>query len=58
MGYPGYANAAIAEIGSTNVIPNMFKEAATGEAKLEDAIKDAEAECKHIFSGWRAKGHI
>jgi multiple sugar transport system substrate-binding protein len=58
MGYPGYANAAIVEVGSTNAIPNMFRLAATGEAKPEDAIKDAEAECKRIFSGWRAKGLI
>ena len=58
IGYPGYTNAAIQEIGSTNVIPNMFKEAATGEAKPVDAIKAAEEECKRIFSGWRAKGLI
>ena len=58
MGYPGYANAAIEEFGSAHVIPNMFREAATGESKPEDAIKDAEAECKRIFSGWRAKGRI
>lgn len=58
MGYPGYANAATQEIGSTNVIPNMFREAATGEAKPENAIKDAEAECRRIFNAWREKGLI
>ena len=58
MGYPGYANAAIEEVGSMNVIPNMFREAATGEAKPENAIKDAEAECRRIFNAWREKGRI
>ena len=58
MGYPGYANAAIEEVESGHIIPAMFRDAATGRAKPEDAIKDAETECKRIFSGWRAKGSI
>jgi multiple sugar transport system substrate-binding protein len=58
MGYPGYTNAAIEEIESSHVIPAMFREAATGEAKPEDAIKDAEAACKDIFNKWREKGCI
>lgn len=58
MGYPGYTNAAIEEAVSTGVITNMFGMAATGMAKPEDAIKDAETECRRIFSGWRAKGLI
>jgi multiple sugar transport system substrate-binding protein len=58
MGYPGYTNAAIEEVASMHVIPNMFLEAATGKAKPEDAIKDAEAECRRIFNSWREKGHI
>jgi multiple sugar transport system substrate-binding protein len=56
MGYPGYANAAIEEAGE--FIPTMFKEAAIGDAKPEDAIKDAEKECKRIFSQWREAGLI
>jgi len=58
MGYPGYTNAAIEEIESSHVIPSMFREAATGEAKPEDAIKDAEVACKDIFNKWREKGCI
>jgi multiple sugar transport system substrate-binding protein len=58
IGYPGYTNAAIEEIESAHVIPNMFREAATGAAKPEDAIKDAEAACKEIFNRWREKGCI
>jgi multiple sugar transport system substrate-binding protein len=58
MGYPGYTHAAIEEVASKHVIPKMFSEAATGKVKPEDAIKDAEEQCKHIFSGWRARGLI
>lgn len=58
MGYPGYANAAIEEVESGHILPAMFLDAATGRVKAQDAIKDAEAECKRIFSGWRAKGRI
>ena len=58
MGYPGYTNAAIEEVASMQVIPNMFREAATMEAKPENVIKDAEAECRRIFNAWREKGRI
>lgn len=56
MGYPGYANAAIEEAG--DFIPTMFKEAAIGDAKPEDAIRDAEKKCKRIFSQWRSAGLV
>ena len=58
LGYPGYANAAIDEIRGTNVIITMFKKAATGEATPEDAIKEAEAKCKHIFAIWKERGLV
>ena len=56
MGYPGYANAAIEE--ARYVIPTMFREVSRGSAKPEDALRDAEKECKRIFSRWREKGFI
>jgi len=58
LGYPGYANAAIDEIAGTNVITEMFRKAATGEATPEDAIKDAEARCRHIFAAWKERGLV
>lgn len=58
VGYPGYANAAIDEISGTSVITSMFQKAATGEAKPEDAIKEAEARCKHIFATWKERGLV
>jgi multiple sugar transport system substrate-binding protein len=58
VGYPSYANAAIDEIFGTSVITTMFQKAATGEATPEDAIKEAEAKCKHIFATWKEKGLV
>ena len=58
LGYPGYANAAIDEIRGTNVITTMFAKAATGMASAEDAIREAEAKCKHIFSIWKERGLV
>jgi multiple sugar transport system substrate-binding protein len=57
-GYPGYTNAAIEEILSTRVITGMFRLVAAGVSKPDDAIRDAETECKRIFSGWRSKGLV
>ncbi len=58
VGYPGYANAAIDEIYGTYLITTMFEKAAKGEATPEDAIKEAEAKCKHIFATWKERGFV
>jgi multiple sugar transport system substrate-binding protein len=58
VGYPGYANAAIDEISGTSVITSMFQKVATGEATPENAIKEAEARCKHIFATWKERGLV
>ena len=58
VGYPGYANAAIDEISGTSVITSMFQKVATGEASPENAIKEAEARCKHIFATWKERGLV
>ncbi|UCB48743.1 MAG: carbohydrate ABC transporter substrate-binding protein [Deltaproteobacteria bacterium] len=58
VGYPGYANAAIDEIFGTYVIIKMFRKAARDEATPEDAVKEAEAECKRIFAIWKERGVV
>jgi multiple sugar transport system substrate-binding protein len=55
VGYPGYANAAIDEVFSTWVINTMFAQASTGAASPEDAVKEAEAKCKQIWSKWKER---
>jgi multiple sugar transport system substrate-binding protein len=58
VGYPGYSNAAIDEIFTTWVIPNMFAKAAKGVLSPEDAIREAETACKRIFAKWKEKGLV
>jgi multiple sugar transport system substrate-binding protein len=58
VGYPGYSNAAIDEIFTTWVIPNMFAKAAKGVLSPEDAIREAESACKRIFAKWKEKGLV
>jgi multiple sugar transport system substrate-binding protein len=58
VGYPGYANAAIDEIFGTWVINTMFAKAASGAAKPEEAVKEAEDACKRIFAKWRERGLV
>jgi len=58
VGDPGYANAATDEIFGRNIIPTMFRKAATDEAAPDEAIREAEAKCKQIFARWRERGLV
>jgi multiple sugar transport system substrate-binding protein len=58
VGYPGYANPAIDEVYSTWVLNTMFGKAASGALSPEEAIKEAEAKCKRIWSKWKERGLI
>jgi multiple sugar transport system substrate-binding protein len=58
IGYPGYANAAIDEIYSTWVLNVMFAKAAAGKATPEQALDEADAQCRRIWGKWREKGMI
>ena len=55
IGYPGYANAAIDEVYQKWVINVMFAKAAQGVLSPEDAVKEAEAECRRIWDKWRER---
>ena len=58
VGDPGYANAATDEIFGRNIIPTMFRKAATDEAAPDQAIMEAEAKCNQIFARWRERGLV
>ena len=58
LGYPGYASAAIEEIVSRRVIQTMLVQAALGITSPEDAVKDADAQCRRIFDQWRPSGLV
>jgi multiple sugar transport system substrate-binding protein len=55
IGYPGYANAAIDETYQKWVINVMFAKAAQGVLSPEDAVKEAEFECRRIWNKWRER---
>ena len=56
VGYPGYANAGIAEVFSTWVLNTMFAKAAVGAETPEVALAQAEAACKRIWDKWKERG--
>lgn len=58
LGYPGHTNAAIEETITKRVISKMFSRAASGKTRPRDAVKEADAEAKRIFSAWRETGKV
>ena len=58
VGYPGYSNAAIDEVFSKWVIPEMFAKVARDDMTPEEAMRDAHRKISAIFKKWRARGKI
>ncbi|MBA3488015.1 MAG: extracellular solute-binding protein [Longispora sp.] len=58
IGHPGPTNAAVGEVFSTFIIPNMFARVARGEVNAKQAVVDAEAQIKPIFDKWRSRGLV
>jgi ABC-type glycerol-3-phosphate transport system substrate-binding protein len=58
LGHPGPANAAIGEVFSLPILPNMMARAAQGQQTAEESVAQAEEEIVPIFERWRAEGLI
>lgn len=58
IGYPGTTNAAIDEIFSKYMIPQMFAQVSQGKMSAEDSVKQTQAGVKDIFAKWKARGKI
>lgn len=58
LGHPGPANAAIGEIFTTFVLPQMMAKAATGQLSAAQAVQEADARCRQIFDKWRGVGLV
>jgi multiple sugar transport system substrate-binding protein len=58
FGYPGYTNAAVAEIYNSGLLGKMMGQAATGKLSPEEALHQADAEMQRIFQKWRERGKI
>jgi maltose-binding protein MalE len=57
IGHPGPASAAIGEVFTTFVVPNMMAAAAKGTPSKE-AVAKAETQVKAIFQKWRKQGLV
>jgi ABC-type glycerol-3-phosphate transport system substrate-binding protein len=58
LGHPGPANAAMGEIFSLPLLPNMMARAAQGQQTAEESVAQAEQEVVAIFDRWRPEGLI
>ncbi len=58
IGYPGPANAAIAEVFDTFVLPQMMARVAQKKQTAQESVAEAEGQVKAIFSKWRSMGLV
>ena len=58
VGYPGTTNAAIDEIFSTFLIPQMFADVSQGKKSAAQSVADTDKQVQKIFAKWRAAGLV
>ena len=58
IGYPGTTNAAIDEIFSKYLIPQMFAQVSQGKLSAADSVRDTMSAAKNIYAKWRSRGKI
>jgi multiple sugar transport system substrate-binding protein len=58
IGYPGTTNAAIDEIFSKFLIPQMFAQVSQGKLSAADSVRATQQQVRQIFAKWRARGKV
>jgi multiple sugar transport system substrate-binding protein len=58
VGFPGYSNAAVDEVFSKFLIPQMFARVARGDMTPDDAMRAAHREFSSIFNKWRRRNKL
>jgi multiple sugar transport system substrate-binding protein len=58
IGYPGYSNAAIDELFSKFLIPQMYAQVSQGKMSAQDSVKSTARQIKDIYAKWKAAGKI
>ena len=58
IGYPGTTNAAIDEIFSKYLIPQMFAQVSQGKLSAKDSVRDTMSVVKGVYAKWRSRGKI
>lgn len=58
LGWPGPTNAAVCEIFTLPILPEMMARAATGQMTAVESVAQAEREISEIFARWRGEGLV
>jgi multiple sugar transport system substrate-binding protein len=58
IGYPGTTNAAMDEVFSKYLIPQMFAQVSQGKMSAADSVRSINAQVKDIYAKWRQRGKI
>jgi multiple sugar transport system substrate-binding protein len=58
IGYPGTTNAAMDEVFSKYLIPQMFAQVSQGKMSAADSVKSISGQVKDIYAKWKARGKI
>ena len=58
IGYPGTTNAAMDEVFSKYLIPQMFAQVSQGKMSAADSVKSINAQVKDIYAKWKQRGKI
>jgi multiple sugar transport system substrate-binding protein len=56
--YPGTVNAAVDEILTTSLIPQMFAQVSQGKLSAEDSVRQTKSQMNSIYAKWEARGKI
>jgi len=58
IGYPGTTNAAMDELFSKYLIPQMFAQVAQGKMSAADSVRSTNAQIRSIYAKWATRGKI
>ena len=58
IGYPGTVNAAVDEILTTSLIPQMFAQVSQGKLSAEDSVRQTKAQFAQIYKKWEGRGLV
>jgi multiple sugar transport system substrate-binding protein len=58
IGWPGTTNAAIDELFSKYLIPQMFAQVSQGKLSAEDSVRHTNTAIKDIYAKWRKRNMI
>jgi len=58
IGYPGTTNAAMDEVFSKYLIPQMFAQVSQGKMSAADSVRSTSAQVRDIYTKWRTRGKI